>query len=500
MKPKYYLAKTIIGSDEDYLPLLENIVWMPKMTDPAKGNLEAFLIVDEESIEMMKSTPRNAEGNYCDFVLSTGVELITINQLIDRVASDELRENAHFVYQKLRDATKVNFPQLGDFEVLPISSQADFAKALFLRGFSDQDPESVNICEDLDVFHDQPSKLPDEPKDFLRDKVSASGRTVSYSARGGLKFKKEDLDLVWSDEKVFQMWGSYQDRLFSGKTHDAFVTKEVALQYQSEGKIVRNSEYSAAKSGALTLEKSVSDLKIWLIAHERDLQKEVDGLLLETSRTTEEKAKIFVDNVLKIHRKTMVDQVVCRSYLWWQGDHEPLEAILDPRELGISGRYDSQKWKDVSLEDKGKSKIYYSPNIESAQDYEYPWTQVIKGFADVVRKERDAASSQVVEQAEVNFPLLSGKHFTPSGLLDKEYQTASDYITSKTNPLEKSHDSEIYSTPNASITFAQAAFIGVALVAIAGFVRNKLIPAKETKPKTGERLDGEKINPKNKRF
>ena len=69
MKPKYYLAKTIIGSDEDYLPLLENIVWMPKMTDPAKGNLEAFLIVDEESIEMMKSTPRNAEGNYYDFVL-----------------------------------------------------------------------------------------------------------------------------------------------------------------------------------------------------------------------------------------------------------------------------------------------------------------------------------------------------------------------------------------------------------------------------------------------
>lgn len=497
MKPKYYLAKTIIGSDEDYLPLLENIVWMPKMTDPAKGNLEAFLIVDEESIEMMKSTPRNAEGNYYDFVLSTGVELITINQLIDRVASDELRDNAHFVYQKLRDATKVNFPQLGDFEVLPISSQADFTKALFLHGFSDQDPESVNICEDLDVFHDQPSKLPDEPKDFLRDKVSASGRTVSYSASGVLKFTKEDLDLVWSDEKVFQMWGSYQDRLFSGKTHDAFVTKEVALQYQSEGKIVRNSEYSAAKSGALTLEKSVSDLKSWLILNENTLQVTVDNILLKTKLTPEEKIQIF-NNVLKEQRKMMVDQVVCRSYLWWQEDHEPLEAILDPRELGISGRYDSQKWKDVSLE--GKGKIYYSPNIESAQDYEHPWTQVIKGFADVVRRERDAASSQVVEQAEVNFPLLSGKHFTPSGLLDAKYQTASDYITSKTNPLEKSHDSEIYSTPNASITSAQAAFIGVALVAIAGFVRNKLIPAKETKPKTGERLDGEKINPKNKRF
>lgn len=130
MKPKYYLAKTIIGSDKDYLPLLENIVWMPKMTDPAKGNLESFLIVDEESIEMMKSTPRNADGNYYDFVLSTVVELITINQLIDRVASEELRDDAHSVYQKLRDATKVNFPQLGDFEVLPISSQADFAKAL----------------------------------------------------------------------------------------------------------------------------------------------------------------------------------------------------------------------------------------------------------------------------------------------------------------------------------------------------------------------------------
>ncbi len=50
MKPKYYLAKTIIGSDKDYLPLLENIVWMPKMTDP----LNCYSAARKNSYKMHK--------------------------------------------------------------------------------------------------------------------------------------------------------------------------------------------------------------------------------------------------------------------------------------------------------------------------------------------------------------------------------------------------------------------------------------------------------------
>ncbi len=412
MKPKYYLAKTLIGSDKTYLPLLENIVWMTKMTDPEKDNLESFLIVDDESIEMMKLTSRKDDGSYYDFVLSTGVELITINQLIDRVIEDpKIKEDAHFVYEKLRFAVKVNFLELDpetNFELLPVSLQADFAKALFIRGFANQNFNSVNICEDLDVMHDKPSSLPDNPQDFLKGSDLGLNRIISYYQKHGelgvLEFlTKEDRQLISANQEMRQMWESYKNCLESGKTHNVFTTNEVVSKIRDDYgnnipqgvNVFIGSEYMAARSKALPIKASMAESKESLEEFFEVIEKQIVPQAIQRgSRRGVES----LNNYLQRNRKWFVDTRVSSLYGWWSSEH-PTAITVDPDEFGICGRYDIQKWKYLSSSEEIK---HYSPNIKAIEEVLHPWTPIIRGFLDAVEKKRDASSNEADSTSKIS--------------------------------------------------------------------------------------------------
>lgn len=226
-KPKYYVTKTLIGSDKSYLPLLDNIVWMSKMTDPKLKNLEAYIIMDLESVEMTKSNLHSNQLSYYEFIENSGCKILLVEDLIKKTFSldGKLKEKAEEIYKNLSSYNQIRFEDISSetlFEVLPKTTQADFIKALCLGGFYDQHSSSVNICMDLDVTQSGISRLPDDPENFLPGKVAGYDRKISYHPQHLNFLNDEEKERIQNNPELQEKWEAYVKKITSGGSHEAF--------------------------------------------------------------------------------------------------------------------------------------------------------------------------------------------------------------------------------------------------------------------------------------
>lgn len=420
---KYYVFKILVGSDKRYLPFLTNISEMPKISD------EAYLIMDEDSIEMTRNEVYADGASYYDLILNSGCRILTTEQLVERAVEDEnLKLEANNTFKKLRALTNYKFSNFlpeHSFEILPPSLVADYAKAFVLHGFQDQHPESVNIYMDLDVMQGEEHKLPQNPINLLEDYYFGVSVAASYSLDAssiddliGL-LTQEDSELLSANKYVSERWDEYKDRLKSGKDHQSFFTRDSGIAdmrldhdiLPKGGMIGLGVEYMVAGSKLLPIHTSIEGVaknvdafirmatekaeisiphlekveKIKEVLEEtKDLRKkhpenqQLQELQEQTTKAIlaleEPLIKDYTD-FLQVIRRPAVDLVVNNAYN--MAMRERFKPIY-PEELGIVGRHDVQSWRGVG--GGPDAKFIYSPNLESLQSLYHPWNRVLKDF------------------------------------------------------------------------------------------------------------------------
>lgn len=406
-KAKYYAFKTLIGNDEDYLPLLDNIVYMSKMTDPKLDNLEAYLIMDPESVAMTQSKLHPSGVSYYDFIQNSGCKVLLVKDLIEKTfpPGNGSREKAIKIYQKLKSYNQAEFQDIPSdlpFEVLSKASEADFIKSLCLGGFYDQHQSSVNICMDLDITQDGTAQLPDNPADFLPGKVAGYDRVISYAPERVDSLSSEEQDQIRSNPEVQEKWSNYKEKVKVVRAHEVFLTEAAAQEISDTYKRGRpighgddlttargrafsfmSQEYATSRAKTFPIIRSLDQAQLFLNQIEQTIQGAKSKITKDTTRNPEAKVRDF-KKFLQENRRGFNDQMVTQLYSFFKRENEQSGTgqVVDPSYLGVVGRYSIEKRKSVSTDSVGRedNSAYtpmYIPNINNLEEFRKPFVNFL---------------------------------------------------------------------------------------------------------------------------
>lgn len=350
---------------------------------------QAYLIMDKDSIEMSQNTLYEEGMSYYTLISQSSVEILTVEELVERTIEDSsFKANAHWCFEQYQDLTQFKFDNIlpnHAFEAYPTSLIADFSKSFALHGFFDQPENSVNIVMDLDVEMDGEPNLPNDPQELLQNHELGSNSMISYTSAH--LTKKDSLDLD-NDSSLRERWIEFHNRLLSGKSHDAFLSKDIMslilsgkVELPSESSLHWGVEYMAAKSKALPIHTSITETKNSLVEFRNVANQE----LAKSIEKLPDEVKIQKFNAyLQRNREFFVNRALAQAYNEWK-THDAHVIELLPEDLGISGRYDIGEWK---IRDGSNAKFYYSPNINDTESLNNPWSRIIENFKQEIDKER----------------------------------------------------------------------------------------------------------------
>lgn len=387
--PQYHIAKVLIGNDPDYLQFVDNIKQMSRMGD----NVQAFLIMDERSIEMTKNHKHISGDTYYDFITKhTECHIVTVEDLIkaqDPEIQDSIRENYQFLSRKFTNNKGE------EVKAFPESLKSDFLKSVFMyNGMGN--PGGVNICSDLDVVFNPKQQLPKNPEDLLGDKMVGYVFRIVYDQESIKLLTEDDKRLIDSDPELKKHWEDFVDRLKKGINHKAFVSKKFMVDLNKENvangyppkefKIISGTECNIAKSLSFPLKDYMTNR--FNIKYFKYIEQEVLRLINEPSFLSEGCKYVvgymkhnflydgWMNNVAKPRVGVLrgpdgqVNKIEHQKAL----DHQ-LSYHVDPDAIGISGRSNIYKWRSESEEKDRFGAIHtFCRNLENYDDALKPWT------------------------------------------------------------------------------------------------------------------------------
>ena len=318
---------------------MQNLVQMRKALDKniADGGPggEAIFVTDDKTIKKMKEKTHESGVSLYDYIISGGVQVITMHELIDQTLKGYINEMAKGQYEMLRTHDK-----------FPTSMQADYAKALFVKGYIGQDPNSVNLGMDLDVItNSKVAKLPINPLDILDGDEIAGSVNISFYGNQMSLSKQEQEKYRDSFPEIYSTYVKLKTYLSSGRKFASTINKALFhttnRMFEKEMATPETGvtpESLCAKSGTLPLEKFIVDN-----------QNHLDDVVAMAP---------------KGHGQIVQKMVNILFYDYQTKEIEP--GILDPDKIGIVGRCESQSY----VSNRGKAALYFSPTSRSLSDLE----------------------------------------------------------------------------------------------------------------------------------
>jgi hypothetical protein len=299
-----------------------------------KNSSKAFMVSDKATIEILKSQNLPEESGlsdktYFDFLKDSGFKFITIDQLIEKLPSDNEG------WKKLYD--KINI--LIEDGILPLASLRDLAKPIVNMGFRDDHLETVVVQKELDVIVDQlGAKIFSHPNQILPKSIiqgvvhgvkipsdNGVGRFLiirskethgsdALAQRKKISLKFDDLQITTSPEfsasKVNFIYGKKSLELAKKLIQEIFSNRKTLSSYSARQlKIYRE---RVTMDLALSLEKIafIKDGSNFHISNLDIADFGVKGSILLNSWTSQMGGKLHGQFVKLINDPSQIDDVI----------------------------------------------------------------------------------------------------------------------------------------------------------------------------------------------